>query len=150
MQTSPLETQDILQFLAAEKRLDESLRQQLQRTVRRYRLDQPLPGDGRRCFARRTYTCPFFEKADCTLSRTAKPYGCLGFNPGQAAITEGGNCHTDTLQLQAREAQFARAEQVLNQQLKQDLLLDWEKKPMPVALLEMMDKIGTLRRETAP
>ncbi|CAM2006508.1 hypothetical protein [Acanthopleuribacter pedis] len=144
MQTTPLETYDLLVWLQAQQRIDADLVAHLKETVRRYRLDAPDPGDGRRSFVRRTYTCPFFkrDKLGCTISRQAKPYGCLGFNPFKAGQVEGGECRSQIDLLERREAEFAAREVVADQVLRRGLALDWEKKPMPVALLEFIDKLA--------
>ena len=70
----------------------------LEETVRRFALDRPVAGDGRRSFGTRRYTCTFFAvqgRPGCALPPTVKPLGCLGFNPRRAAQTEGGDCGTE-------------------------------------------------------
>ena len=142
MQTTPLETFDLLVWLVEQNRVDQHLIDALRETVRRYRLDAAAPGDGRRHFVRRTYTCPFFkrDKLGCTISRFAKPYGCLGFNPFKAGQEEGGDCRSQVDLLEKREAAFVGAEGSADQFLRRVLQLDWEKKPMPIALLELIEK----------
>ncbi|CAM2066147.1 hypothetical protein SCOR_12265 [Sulfidibacter corallicola] len=144
MQTTPLETVEIIRYLKRAGRLDAELIERLRETVRRYRLDAPSPGDGRRHFVRRTYTCPFFmgQARGCSLSRTIKPYGCLGFNPHRPDQTEGGDCASDTTALTLREARSAELETAHNQWLRARLELDWEKKPMPVALLDILERLA--------
>lgn len=150
MQTTPLETLDLLAWLVDQARLNAALVEALRTVVRHYRLDAPAPGDGQRSFARRTYTCPFFtrDSLGCSVSRHAKPYGCLGFNPLRAAQVEGGDCTSQIDLLEQREARFARDEAEADQYLRLTLQLDWEKKPMPVALLELIERLALL--EDAP
>lgn len=143
MMTTPLETLDILVYLHQQDRLTEETRSRLTETVRRYRLNHEAPGDGRRRFVRRTYTCPFFNEGPrgCSISRTAKPYGCLGFNPRVPNQTEGGDCAADTALLQAREDIHGTPEARVNLELKTRYQLDWDKLPMPVALLSLWDRL---------
>ena len=140
MMTTPLETAEILCWLHEQGRLDDELIQQLENNVRRYRLDQSPPGDGKRAFMRRTYTCPFFTPGPkgCGLSRSVKPYGCLGFNPNRPDQTEGGDCASDQDLLAERERQFEADETKHNEQLRERFALDWQKLPMPFALLELI------------
>ncbi len=151
MQTTPLETLDLLAWLVGQARVDATLIEALRGAVRRYRLDAPAPGDGRRNFVRRTYTCPFFTRdtLGCSVSRHAKPYGCLGFNPLRAGQVEGGDCASQIDLLEKREATFARDETAADQYLRQVLQLDWDKKPMPVALLEFIERLAVCGDDSA-
>ena len=139
MQVTPLEALDLYSFLKDAGRLDDHLVQRLQETVRRYRLDHELPGDGRRTFLRRTYTCPFHTPGPhgCSVAAAAKPYGCLGFNPQQVGVTSGGACATD-VQVQEAHAQRRATEQVRNEQLRGTFGLAWERRSIPVALLDLL------------
>ena len=143
MMTTPLETLELAHYLKSEGRIDETLRTRLHHCIRRYRLDREPPGDGRRGFLRRTYTCPFLEPGPrgCSLSRSIKPYGCLGFNPHRANQTEGGDCAANGELLTGREDQYATTEEPVNRRIRAELELDWEKKPMPTALLEVIDRL---------
>jgi hypothetical protein len=143
MQTTPLETWEIYVYLRDHRRLNAALRDQLLANIKRYRLDVQPPGDGRRSFMRRTYTCPFFMNGPlgCSLPPEVKPYGCLGFNPRSAGLTEGGDCASDQELLEARDQAFAVDEAERNQALTQHYGLDWEKRPMPWALLTLWDAI---------
>ncbi len=73
--------------------------QKLTRTISVHGLDRPLPGDGRRTFGRRRYSCSFFRGAGvgCALPREIKPLGCLAFNPRRGQQKEGGDCATPGL-----------------------------------------------------
>lgn len=124
MMITPRETQDIVDYLKAAGRWTTELKTALEDTVRRYRLDVPMPGNGRRGYLRRTYECTFFagKSLGCTLPREVKPYGCLGFNPTAPGETEGTSCKSDQSLLQRRE-ELAPDE-------------SGEKFPLPVALLQ--------------
>lgn len=143
MQTTALETWEIYLYLRQQNLLNDTTRARLQQTVQRYRLDVPPPGDGARQFVRRTYTCPFFMNGPlgCSLPAEVKPYGCLGFNPLRAGVTEGGDCTSDQDLLAAREEAYAEHEAQQNHLLQQHFHLDWQKRPMPWALLCMWDAV---------
>lgn len=129
MQTTPLETRDVLEHLKATGRWNEELRSQLRATVAKFRLDH-IPGNGRRNFLRKTYDCPFFagQNLGCTLAKEIKPYGCLGFNSGTAGETEGTSCASDQSLLR-RQGEALQA-------VDHSLGKVWEKLPLPLALLE--------------
>lgn len=136
MQTTPLETLDVLNFLRASGRWTDELKLTLQANVAKFRLDQ-IPGNGRKNFLRRTYDCPFFAGSSlgCTLERTIKPYGCLGFNPTASKETQGDSCGSNQDLLAQREDVWA-TEAAENTKLKAQYSLWWEKLPLPLALLE--------------
>lgn len=142
MQTTPLEAVEVLLYLYQEKRVNDTLVMDLESNIKRYRLDS-VPGNGQRSFMRRTYTCPFFlgKSKGCSLSRSIKPYGCLGFNPNIGGQTEGGNCASNIRFLEQREKDHVVLEEQLNQQLKDRLDIHWEKLPFPVALFELIEKV---------
>lgn len=123
MMVTPWETADIMGHLQAFNLVTDELRSRLEDTVKRFRLDVPLPGNGRRGYLRRTYDCPFFagKNLGCTLPREVKPYGCLGFNPKAPGETLGTSCSSNQALLQYRE------ETAPDQ--------SGEKLPLPVALL---------------
>ena len=123
MQISRLEAEDLIEFLRASGRLDDTLSATLRQCVRDYRLDVELPQFGARKNIRRTYTCPFFTSgpAGCSIGREYKPYGCLAFNPTRAgAASASDGCRSE-----------------------QDLLVPLDsaedKAPIPVALLRLLD-----------
>ncbi len=136
MQTTPLETEDVLTFLRESGRWTEELKTQLRATVTKFRLDQ-IPGNGKKNFLRRTYDCPFFagQSLGCTLPREVKPYGCLGFNPSTPGEREGKSCSSDQNLLLKREISSPDEEQQ-NLELRQQHGLWWDKLPLPWALLE--------------
>lgn len=136
MQATPLEALDLYLWLRAQGRWSDGLAATLQETATRYGLDRPPIGDGRRVFSRRHYTCPFFVGGGrgCSVSRHAKPYGCLGFNSRRAGVREGESCGSDQALLAARESSDAQ-EAVANDTLRAALEGAWEKRPLPTALL---------------
>lgn len=143
VQTTPLETLEILWYLKREQRLTPRLREKLEAVTARYRLDQDPPGNGARLFSRRTYTCPFLGDAPrgCGLSRSVKPYGCLGFNPKGGGVKDGENCASDIPLLEKREEEWQEREARWNGQIAEMFDLNWEKRPMPVALLELWGRV---------
>lgn len=140
MQTTPLETQDVLQYLRQSGRWSEELKTKLRETVQKFRLDQ-IPGNGKRNYLRRTYDCPFFEGKNhgCTLPREVKPYGCLGFNPTAANESEGKSCGSDQKLLATRE-DIWKGEQDANTELMKLHSMWCEKLPLPLALLDAEER----------
>ena len=136
MQTTPLETQDVLHYLRQSGQWTAELKTKLRQTVQKFRLDQ-IPGNGKRSYLRRTYDCPFFDGKNlgCTIPREVKPYGCLGFNPSATFESEGKSCGSDQALL-ARREESCSAEAQTNTELREKHMLWWEKLPLPLALLE--------------
>ena len=140
MMVTPIEALELVYFLNEEGRWNESLLEQLELTIQIYRLDRPVPGDGRRSFARRRYTCPFFsegKKGGCSVRKRYKPYGCLGFNSISSGVKDGENCKSYLDTLEERDEKNSSTEESLNEKIKRDLGLDWDKKNMPTALKEL-------------
>jgi Fe-S-cluster containining protein len=136
MQTTPLETLDVLNYLKESGRWNDELKKTLSENVKKFRLDQ-IPGNGKRTYLRRTYDCPFFAGTQhgCTIPREVKPYGCLGFNPTASDETEGKSCASNQSLLLTREEKWLH-EQTANAELRKKYSLWWEKLPLPLALLE--------------
>ena len=122
---TPWETQDVMGFLTTNNLLTSELKIRLLETVRKFRLDGPILGNGRRSYLRRTYDCPFFasKSLGCTLPKEVKPYGCLGFNATLPNESEGKSCTSNQAVLLKRD------------ELAPDV--SGEKLPLPVALLRM-------------
>lgn len=141
MMITPLETVELLQFLNASQQKTAELKAKMEATVSSYRLNQDV-STGKRTVLRRTYTCPFFghQELGCPLPRTVKPYGCLAFDSHHETEKAGAHCYSETAVLEAREEKYATIEKQLNQELKVTLNLNWEKAPIPVALLELWDR----------
>lgn len=143
MLVTPIEALDVYRYLKREERLNENLLSQLKQTVREYRLDKELSiGSGREF--RRNYTCPFFNNGPrgCSIEPESKPYGCLGFNALKTNVSEQGHCTSYIEVLTDRELRCIEKEQVLSESLKVQLNLYWSKKNLPMALLELVDKLG--------
>lgn len=139
MQITVLEAVEITQYLNQNNRIDSNLILQLHETIKNYRLDS-YQGTGKTSI-RKTYTCPFFNETDrkCTISRQAKPIGCLGFNPIETNITNGGSCRSNLDLLKKREEVFYATEKEINDQLKKELNIFWDKAPIPIAILAIVD-----------
>lgn len=148
MQITPLEAWDLWQFLVAAGRWDAALATQLQETVAQYGLARMPPSDGRRQFGRRTYTCPFFRGsvAGCSISRQAKPYGCLGFNSTEAGATEGRSCRSQQDLLAQQEAAHQDTE-ARNRALAERWSWPAPKLALPYGLLLVMAAEGGLAGE---
>lgn len=96
MRISALEADELVAHLRATERDTEETRDMLRATIARFGLDRPAPGDGRRVFGRRRYTCPFFSEAGrCTIAPEAKPHGCLAFNARRPGVRDGEDCASD-------------------------------------------------------
>ena len=140
MMVTPLEALELYYFLKSENRWNKKLQEELELTVAVFRLDRPVPSDGRRSFSRRRYTCTFFtegEKGGCSIRKRFKPYGCLGFNAMGPSVKDGENCRSYIENLELREKAHATIEADINSTIKHELSLDWDKKNMPMALLEI-------------
>jgi Fe-S-cluster containining protein len=137
MMITPLETMDLLEYLQQAGRLTAELKARLQESVERFRLDYPM-ATGRGTFLRRTYTCPFFQHQElgCSIPREAKPYGCLGFTNHHLTERASQHCHAEPDLLEKRELHSSGEDQK-NVELRRHFELDWEKKPIPLALLEL-------------
>ena len=147
MKINPLEAIDLLSWLIENQRVTESFIESLQNNVTRFGLDRPSPGDGRRSFSRKRYTCPFFgEKSlGCTIAPEAKPYGCLGFNPlkprrerKDGSAYNGSECGYPEIERQNPETDLSPETQEIYDKIVRELG-SAESKPIPVALLALMD-----------
>jgi Fe-S-cluster containining protein len=147
MQTDPIQTLELYQYLLTNEMWNEKLVQELNEVIRNNRLDYEISTGAGSSF-RRTYTCPFYNKGPkgCSISPESKPFGCLGFNAFDEDVSGGENCKSDIEVLKKREDLFEENEQKVNHYLKTTLNLYWDKLPMPVALIEL-DK--ALRKEHA-
>ena len=141
MMVTPLEAFDLLNYLRDSQKLTPELKSAMAEAVRVYRLDREL-STGRGSILRRTYTCPFFTKSElgCPLPRDVKPYGCLAFNTHHETEKTAEHCYSDVKLLEERESLFLR-EQEENSRLRKEFSLLWEKLPMPLALLELWEKV---------
>ena len=143
MQTTILETVDLLLYLHKENRINDDLIQKLKDTIQQYRLDK-VPHDGKKFLLRRNYSCPFYLgiAKGCSISRWSKPYGCLAFNPHVKHQIKGGDCSSNIDLLESRENLYNTEEVELNDKLQKEFNLSWKKYPLPFALLEVLEKIS--------
>jgi Fe-S-cluster containining protein len=139
MMVTPIEAVELVDYLKAKNLFDNELKSRLLVTVSKYRLDQAV-GDGKRSFLRRTYTCPFFNHKElgCPLPREVKPFGCLAFNAHDLEKKAGEFCFSEEKVLVAREA-ASLDEAALNQKIKTENSLYWDKTPLPLALLAFFE-----------
>ncbi len=139
MMVTPIEAVELVDYLKAKNLFDNELKSRLLVTVSKYRLDQAV-GDGKRSFLRRTYTCPFFNHKElgCPLPREVKPFGCLAFNAHDLEKKAGEFCFSEEKVLLAREA-ASLDEAALNQKIKTENSLYWDKTPLPLALLAFFE-----------
>lgn len=142
MQITPLETQELLDYLQLHKRWNSELKAKLSECINEYRLDKEI-STGKNTTFRRTYTCPFYTPGSkgCSISPKAKPYGCLAFNPRSKNI-DLEQCQSDLKLLELRELEFEGFESQKNQELKEQYQLWWDKLPIPYALLEFSKRRG--------
>ncbi len=142
MQTDAIQTLELYLYLNNESRWNEELIAELKEVVRNNRLDYEIQTGFGSSF-RRTYTCPFYNKGPkgCSIAPEWKPYGCLGFNARSPGASEGSDCASDLKILKIREEKNEAMEEVANEYLKKELGLDWDKLPMPVALLRLSEAV---------
>lgn len=143
MQITPLEALDILRGLNIDTYSPielETFKDKMRETITNYRLAVSAhTGKKNTPFLRKTYTCPFFNHTvrGCALSRSIKPYGCLGFNP-KTNEDNGSSCHTDFNLLEKRENKYLLSENVANELIRQKLNIHWDKINIPQALLDLL------------
>ena len=140
MQITPLEAFEIYDYLLRHRLWTADLKAKFQDCIEVFRLDKPLPGDGRRSFGRRTYTCPFYAESclGCPLPPSVKPYGCLAFNPIASGVRDGEACRSYTEKLEQLASEVLQSK---NDIIRQAFAIDWLKKPIPVALLALDNAI---------
>jgi hypothetical protein len=146
MQITPIEALEILQSLQVDQ-FDNSqmtaFKERMTNTVSGYRLNVEIyTGKKNSSALRKNYTCPFFNNGSlgCGLSRSAKPYGCLGFNP-KTSDDNGQTCSSNIEVLEVREHSFQSKEDLVNAQIRKELNLPWIKQNIPQALLDMVNAL---------
>ncbi|MFA6237835.1 MAG: hypothetical protein WC635_10945 [Bacteriovorax sp.] len=142
MQITPIEAFEILLSLDAGPDDVFDLKAKLLKNIQDYRLDHELfIGRKKNSHLRKTYTCPFFVAGPqgCTIKKDLKPYGCLGFNP-RIENDNGGQCTSNIDLLEKREMAHRDSESEINNFLKEELKLDWEKLEIPRAVLALLNK----------
>jgi hypothetical protein len=146
MQITPIEALEILQSLHVDKFDAVALlafKERMKQTVSGYRLNVEIyTGKKNSSALRKNYTCPFFNNGSlgCGLSRSAKPYGCLGFNP-RTSDDNGQSCSSNIEVLEAREHSFQSKEDLVNAQIRKELKLPWMKQNIPQALLDVINAL---------
>lgn len=145
MLITPLECFEMLSYLVKENRVNKVLIDRLKENASEFRLDKEMfSGKGKEL--RRYYTCPFFknENKGCSISRSSKPYGCLGFNPLEENINSEGKCTSNLSKLEQRNLEFINKEKLASDYLSRELGIYWDKKTISVALIEFIGKIFKL------
>jgi Fe-S-cluster containining protein len=142
MQVTPLEAMEIL--LSLDPKEIDSTKEKLKSTIDQFRLDHEIfTGKKGISTLRKTYTCPFFSPGPkgCGIKKEYKPYGCLGFNP-RLESDNGSQCTSNTALLESREEQFIKNEDQINEKIRLDLKLDWIKKDIPRALIDLIGRLS--------
>ena len=141
MKITPLEAIELKLFLESSDRWNADLFEELRQCVSHYRLDNLHQGYAKKNIAiRKTYTCPFLKKGSlgCTIDPASKPYGCLGFNAQKTNAVDNKNCNSNQEILQERADHWEQEEIQKNTELKEEFGLDWDKLPIPNALLSFL------------
>lgn len=140
MQITPIEALEIVFSLDLDSESLKELKKNLESTIKNYRLDHEI-STGKKIYRtiRRTYTCPFFSPGPkgCTLGRSHKPYGCLGFNP-KITNDNGSNCRSNVDLLEKRETTYCSEEKRINLFLQKTYSLCWDKLDLPSAILGIL------------
>jgi hypothetical protein len=137
MLMTPLEAKELFDYLKNENFLTSEFKQNLQETIKKYRLE-PKFFNERKSYLRKTYTCPFFghKELGCPLPREIKPYGCLAFDSHHSELKASEHCYSETELLKRRE-ELHPEENDLNEKLRLKYHIQWEKSPIPNAILEL-------------
>ena len=144
MQITPIEALEILESLHIDQFTPTQMsnfKEKMNQTIAAYRLNfETYTGKKHTSVLRKSYTCPFFNNGSlgCGLSRSSKPYGCLGFNP-KTSDDNGKSCSSNI----EREESFHSNEDLVNAHVKLELNLHWTKQNIPLALLDIINRIYT-------
>ena len=139
MLMTPLEARELFEYLKSENLLTQELKEKLQKNINQFRLEpKPLKG---RSYLRKTYTCPFFnhQELGCPLPREIKPYGCLAFDSHHVELKASEHCYSENDLLMKRE-ELHPEEKQMNDVIRKEFDLYWEKSPIPNAILEIWEK----------
>jgi hypothetical protein len=141
MMVTPLETVELYYFLKKNNKWNNEMIDTLKQTVAHYRLDKEMPSDGKRLFARRSYSCPFLSQGPlaCGVDPMSKPYGCLAFNATTRGAVDDANCNSDQSVLEELNNKYQSQLKELNQSIIEKFKLEQHKKSIPVALLDIDD-----------
>jgi hypothetical protein len=152
MQVTPIEALEILQSLKVDEWTKEefiSFKERMNKNISQYRLNVEIyTGKKNSQALRKNYTCPFFNNGSlgCGLSRSSKPYGCLGFNP-KTSEDNGQSCSSNSDLLKERDDLFLSSEEAANSQIRKDLKLFWIKQTIPQALLDVLAALEKINLE---
>ena len=147
MQVDPLQALELVGYLESKNLISKYI-DKISQSIKDYRLDKEVNlGKGRNL--RRYYTCPFYQhqSCGCPIGTAHKPYGCLAFNPLEKNVSVEGKCQSDINVLEKRENTFSIIENEVNDYLREELHLYWEKLPMPVAVMEIIKKLSLNQKE---
>jgi len=136
MSLTPLEALELLRGIIESKLSIDEVKERCKEAVSHYGLNQELYI--KRQIIRKRYTCPLFKETSlgCPIVPKYKPYGCLAFNP----TGETDRCYSDQSLLKKVEEINADKISSVNHKISSYLSLDWEKKNLPMALLEIIEK----------
>lgn len=141
MMVTHLEAFELFTYLQKKDQLSSELKEKLQNTISTYRLEPKFPNT--RSYLRKTYTCPFFnhQELGCPLPREIKPYGCLAFDSHHAELKADEHCYSEKELLIKRDELHFEEEKKLNAEIKEKFQLEWDKAPLPNALIDLWNKI---------
>jgi len=147
MLMTPLEAKELFDYLRDKEMLTIELKEKLLSSTKTYRLVPKYLHE--RSYLRKTYTCPFFnhQELGCPLPREVKPYGCLAFDSHHKELKASEHCYSETDLLEQRELRHPEENQ-MNEDLRRELGLIWEKAPIPNALLDLWDKLISSHQES--
>jgi len=131
MMCTPQEAMDLYLYLEKEKRITVDFIDKLKLSIQKYKLSPRYLSE--KSYLRKTYTCPLFSESEkgCTVSRKAKPHGCLAFNNHDPLKKASEGCFSEQHLL----------EEIKEHEFKNDTLnLGWVKAPIPNAILELYEK----------
>lgn len=142
MLLTPIEARDLYLHLKSKNQITSELKLRLENSIKDYRLEPKYLNQKRKSYLRKTYTCPFFnhQELGCPFPPEVKPYGCLAFNAHHATEKAGPQCFSETDVLEKRESDNPEEEKI-NDSLRTELNLYWEKSPIPNALLDLWNKL---------
>ncbi|MGK0367894.1 MAG: hypothetical protein ACI9QD_001034 [Thermoproteota archaeon] len=139
MMITVVETFELYSYLVDQNLFNDELINKLEETISHYRLEKEIPSNGRKTFARRSYTCPFLAQAPlaCMISRQSKPYGCLGFNAMTIKALDATDCRSEEGKLEDIVSNFGATLESWNKWLEDEYKLGFIKLPIPNALLKL-------------
>jgi hypothetical protein len=135
MMVTPVEAFDLYFFLEENIKDKETLWKNIEQSIVDFGLDREIYVKNK--LMRKNYTCPLFkfESFGCPIDPHLKPFGCLGYNAFKEGVKEGENCSSETELLEVVDLEISQELSELNQKLKGHLKLDFDKLPIPKALI---------------